>query len=33
MSPQSTNRLESITNNNYENQPNYERLLMWQSVF
>lgn len=32
MSPQSTNRLESITNNNYENQPNYERLLMWQSA-
>lgn len=32
MSPQSTNRLESITNNSYENQPNYERLLMWQSA-
>lgn len=32
ISPHSTNRFESIANNNYENQPNYERLLMWQSA-
>lgn len=31
-SPQSMNRLISITNNTYASQSNYERLLMWQSA-
>ena len=30
--PQSFNRLISITNISYQNQSNYERLLMWQSA-
>lgn len=31
-SPQSFDRLTSITNLSYQNQSNYERLLMWQSA-
>lgn len=31
-SPQSINRLNSITNISYQNQSNYERILMWQSA-
>lgn len=31
-SPQSTERFNSITQINYENQSNFERILMWQSA-